>query len=205
VHAPKKTYIQVEFIAESSLIDADAIVVEKNSRLDLLLKDLEFVQTRLERSTDETEKALLVKLKAALEKEEFVATLALTAQENQALAGYGLLTVKPVILWDKAQAEDLDAFLLKRLPVSGFISFFTAAGGKEARAWQIKKGATAWEAAGAVHSDIQKGFIRAEVIAFGDFIQAGGETAAKQAGKMRLEGKDYAVQDADIINFRFNK
>jgi ribosome-binding ATPase YchF (GTP1/OBG family) len=87
---------------------------------------------------------------------------------------------------------------------AGYISFFTA-GEKETRAWLIKAGTTAWEAAGAVHSDIQKGFIRAEIIAFGDFVAAGSEAAAKQAGKLRLENKDYRMQDADWTNFRFNK
>ena len=68
-----------------------------------------------------------------------------------------------------------------------------------------RRGATAWEAAGAIHSDIQKGFIRAEIISYADFIQAGGETQAKRAGKLRLETKTYVVQDYDLVNFRFNK
>ena len=63
----------------------------------------------------------------------------------------------------------------------------------------------AWEAAGSIHSDIQKGFIRAEVISYEDFIQAGGETEAKRAGKLRLETKNYVVRDFDLMNFRFNK
>jgi ribosome-binding ATPase YchF (GTP1/OBG family) len=64
---------------------------------------------------------------------------------------------------------------------------------------------TAWEAAGTIHSDIQKGFIRAEIISFADFIEAGGETQAKRAGKLRLEIKTYVMQDHDLTNFRFNK
>ena len=84
------------------------------------------------------------------------------------------------------------------------MSFFTT-GEKDTRAWLIKQGATAWEASGAIHSDIQKGFIRAEIISFNDFIQCGGESAAKQAGKLRLEQKDYIMADCDLTNFRFNK
>ena len=72
-------------------------------------------------------------------------------------------------------------------------------------AWPIRKGTTAWEAAGTIHTDIQKGFIRAEVTSFADFIEAGGETQAKRAGKQRLELKQYVVQDYDLVNFRFNK
>jgi hypothetical protein len=78
-------------------------------------------------------------------------------------------------------------------------------GGKENRAWPIRKGTTAWEAAGTIHTDIQKGFIRAEVTSFADFSEAGGETQAKRAGKQRLELKQYVVQDYDLVNFRFNK
>jgi hypothetical protein len=94
--------------------------------------------------------------------------------------------------------------LIKSLAQSGCICFLTV-GDKENRAWLIKKGTTAWEAAGAIHSDIQQGFIRAEIISFADFIQSGGETQAKQAGKMRLEQKEYIMQDGDLVNFRFNK
>ena len=83
------------------------------------------------------------------------------------------------------------------------ITFFTA-GPKEARAWTVEKGAKAPEAAGAIHSDFERGFIRAETIAYDDFVVCGGETGAKEAGKMRSEGKDYVVQDGDVLLFRFN-
>ncbi len=82
-------------------------------------------------------------------------------------------------------------------------TFFTA-GPKEVRAWTVRVGATAPEAAGVIHTDFQKGFIRAEVIGYEDFIAHNGEQGAKDAGRWRLEGKDYVVQDGDIIHFRFN-
>jgi ribosome-binding ATPase len=82
-------------------------------------------------------------------------------------------------------------------------TFFTA-GPKEARAWTIRRGARAPEAAGAIHSDFERGFIRAETIAFDDYIANRGEQGAKAAGRMRSEGKDYEVQDGDVILFRFN-
>ncbi|MFZ5609916.1 MAG: redox-regulated ATPase YchF [Pseudomonadota bacterium] len=85
----------------------------------------------------------------------------------------------------------------------GLITFFTA-GLKEARAWTVRKGARAPQAAGVIHGDFEKGFIRAETIAYEDFIACGGEQGAKDAGKMRLEGKDYIVQDGDIMLFRFS-
>lgn len=82
-------------------------------------------------------------------------------------------------------------------------TFFTA-GPKEARAWTVRSGAKAPEAAGRIHTDFERGFIKAEVIAFDDYINLGGETKAKDAGKMRQEGKDYIVADGDIVLFRFN-
>ena len=83
------------------------------------------------------------------------------------------------------------------------ITFFTA-GPKEARAWTVEKGAKAPEAAGVIHSDFERGFIRAETIAYEDFIACGGEAGAKEKGRMRAEGKDYVVQDGDVLLFRFN-
>lgn len=85
----------------------------------------------------------------------------------------------------------------------GLQSYLTA-GPKEARAWTIPKGATAPEAAGVIHTDFQKGFIKAEVVSFDDLVAAGSEQAAKAAGKMRLEGKDYVMADGDVVEFRFN-
>jgi GTP-binding protein YchF len=82
-------------------------------------------------------------------------------------------------------------------------TYFTA-GEKEVRAWTIHKGDTAPQAAGVIHSDFEKGFIRAEVIAFDDFVQYGSEAAVKEAGKMRVEGKEYIVKDGDVMHFRFN-
>jgi ribosome-binding ATPase len=83
------------------------------------------------------------------------------------------------------------------------VTFFTV-GPKEAHAWTVRKGAKAPEAAGVIHSDFEKGFIRAEVIAYADYLATGGETEAKEAGKMRIEGADYIVQDGDIMHVRFN-
>ena len=85
----------------------------------------------------------------------------------------------------------------------GLQTYFTA-GVKEVRAWTIRKGATAPQAAGVIHSDFERGFIRAQTIAYEDFVAHGGEQGAREAGKMRAEGKDYVVQDGDVLNFLFN-
>ncbi|MFA7443579.1 MAG: redox-regulated ATPase YchF, partial [Lysobacteraceae bacterium] len=85
----------------------------------------------------------------------------------------------------------------------GLQTYFTA-GVKEVRAWTVKKGATAPQAAGVIHTDFEKGFIRAETMSYEDFIKYRGEAGAKEAGRLRLEGKDYLVQEGDILHFRFN-
>jgi ribosome-binding ATPase len=85
----------------------------------------------------------------------------------------------------------------------GLVTFFTA-GPKEARAWTITKGARAPQAAGVIHTDFEKGFIRAETIAYDDYVTLNGEAGARDAGRMRLEGKEYVVADGDVMHFRFN-
>ncbi|MCX8101786.1 MAG: DUF933 domain-containing protein, partial [Geminicoccaceae bacterium] len=85
----------------------------------------------------------------------------------------------------------------------GLITFFTV-GPKEARAWTVPEGATAVEAAGVIHTDFAKGFICAEVIGYEDYVRLGGEQGAKEAGRMRLEGRDYVIRDGDVCHFRFN-
>jgi hypothetical protein len=97
----------------------------------------------------------------------------------------------------------LDRVIRAGYGLLGLQTYFTA-GVKEVRAWTVKIGATAPQAAGVIHTDFEKGFIRAEVIAYGDFIQYKGEQGAKDAGKWRLEGKEYIVQDGDVVHFRFN-
>jgi len=204
VEADKKTYAQVDLIGEDKLSDADAILTTREGLPDLILKDLEFVETRLGRNPPEAEQAALLKLKATLENERCASAAALTSEESQAVVAHNLCTKRPVIVAEAGELAEPDALFVRAFREAGYISFLTV-GGKENRAWPIRRGATAWEAAGSIHTDIQKGFIRAEIIGYGDFIEAGGETQAKRAGKLRLETKTYVVQDYDLVNFRFNK
>jgi GTP-binding protein YchF len=226
---------------------------------EFLLNDLGVVERRLERidqsikkgASDREqaarEKVLLEHLKEALETEQPLRDLMLSAEETQSLRGYGLLTLKPVLLvlnvGDEGRAPELavghartaavtlngkleheiaelspdDAVLfmqeygIAELSRSRVIrlsydlldvqSFFTV-GEDEVRAWTVRKSATALEAADAVHTDFARGFIRAEVVAFDDLHALGGMTAVKAKGKLRLEGRDYVVQDGDIIHIR---
>jgi GTP-binding protein YchF len=140
--------------------------------------------------------------------------------ERAAREGAAVVVISAAIEADVAQlqsAEEKREFLehlgleepgLSRVIRAGYrlldlLTFFTV-GPKEARAWTVRRGARAPEAAGVIHTDFERGFIRAETIAYEDFIACGGEQGAKEAGKMRAEGKEYVVQDGDIFHFRFN-
>ena len=141
------------------------------------------------------------------------------AVESRAAAeGAGCVTISAKIESELSElaAEERKAYLadlglpepgLNRLIYEGYkllelITYFTA-GPKEARAWTIPQGTRAPQAAGVIHTDFEKGFIRAETIAFGDYVGLGGEAGARDAGKLRLEGKDYVVKDGDVLHFRF--
>lgn len=102
-----------------------------------------------------------------------------------------------------ATESGLAQIIRKSFEILGLISYFTA-GVKEVRAWTIREGWKAPKAASVIHNDFEKGFIRAEVIGYDDYVSAGGEAKAKEAGSMRLEGKEYVVQDGDVMHFRFN-
>jgi len=204
VEAQKRTQAQVDVVGDDQLSDADAILASEESKADLILKDLEFVETRLGRDPQELERAVLEKIRAALESERFIAKSGLSAEDLGAVAAHSFVTTRPIVVATSGELGEPESLMLRAFREAGYISFLTV-GGKENRAWPIRTGMTAWEAAGTIHSDIQKGFIRAEVIAFADFVEAGGETQAKRAGKQRLEMKPYIMQDYDVVNFRFNK
>jgi GTP-binding protein YchF len=111
---------------------------------------------------------------------------------------------KSVFLEDMGMHEPgLNRVIRAGYQLLGLLTYFTA-GPKEVRAWTVSTGATAPQAAGVIHTDFEKGFIRAETIAFDDYVKFKGETGAKEAGKMRLEGKEYVVHDGDVMHFRFN-
>jgi GTP-binding protein YchF len=111
---------------------------------------------------------------------------------------------KQIFLADMGMQEaGLDRLIRAAYELLGLQTYFTA-GPKEVRAWTIHRGDTAPRAAGAIHTDFEKGFIRAEVIAYDDYVALRGEQGAKEAGKMRLEGKEYVVKDGDVMHFRFN-
>jgi GTP-binding protein YchF len=146
--------------------------------------------------------ALLDKVRAYAEKEgaPVVAVCAKVEAEIADLSDED----KEVFLGDMGMTEPGLARMIRAgYALLGLRTYFTA-GPKEVRAWTVVQGATAPQAAGVIHTDFEKGFIRAETIAFDDYVKFEGEHGAKEAGKMRLEGKDYVVHDGDVMHFRFN-
>jgi len=136
----------------------------------------------------ESEGSIVVPVCAAIEAELAVLD---DAEKSDFLAEYGL------------EEPGLNRVIRAGYQLLGLQTYFTA-GPKEVRAWTVRIGATAPEAAGVIHTDFQRGFIRAEITSFDDYVTYNGEQGAKDAGRLRLEGKDYVVQDGDVIHFRFN-
>ena len=135
----------------------------------------------------ESEDAAVVVISAKIEAE--IAVLSRNEREDY-LAAIGL------------KEAGLDRLIAAGYALLHLVTYFTA-GPKETRAWTVTKGAKAPQAAGVIHSDFERGFIRAETISYDDYVACGGEAGARDAGKMRLEGKDYVVQDGDVLHFRF--
>jgi len=230
-----------------------ALLERRLERIDLSLKGAK----QPERQGLFQEQALLLKLKADLEKDVPIRELKLTANEAKSIASYQFLTAKPLLIVvnigeeQLPQAVSLEADLnssclrpkcriitlcselemeltqlddnaaegfraefnisepgLERIvklsyELLGLISFFTIASG-EVKAWSIQDGTSALKAAGKIHSDMERGFIRAEVIGFHDLVKCGNLAEARKKGLLRLEGKSYTVQDGDVITFLFN-
>ncbi|MDH3768996.1 MAG: redox-regulated ATPase YchF [Gammaproteobacteria bacterium] len=175
----KATIRELHLLTEKPVLyiaNVDEGGFENNPRLDQL------------RAIATTEGAEIVAVCAALESE--IATLD-EADKKDFLTDLGM------------EEPGLDRVIRAAYRLLGLQTFFTA-GPKEVRAWTVHVGATAPQAAGEIHTDFERGFIRAEVIAYDDFQAHGGEQGAKEAGRLRLEGKDYIVAEGDIIHFRFN-
>ncbi|GAB4451311.1 MAG: redox-regulated ATPase YchF [Bacteroidia bacterium] len=139
-----------------------------------------------------------------LAREENAEVLIITAQMESEIAALETYEEKQMFLQELGLDEPgVNKLIKKAYKLLNLQTYFTA-GEKEVRAWTIEKGWTAPQAAGVIHTDFEKGFIKAEVISYDDFIKYGSESACREAGKLRIEGKDYIVQDGDIMHFRFN-
>ncbi|TQR57314.1 redox-regulated ATPase YchF [Campylobacter troglodytis] len=184
--AEKDSDLFVNLNKELRLLSAKEVIYGANVDEDALSKDNDLVKELKEFATKS--KHEVIKLCAKIEEE----LISLDESEaGELLASLG------------ANESGLGQIIRVAFAKLGLINYFTA-GELEVRSWSIKKGYKAPKAASVIHNDFEKGFIKAEVISYEDFIACGGESKAKEAGKLRLEGKDYVVQDGDIMHFRFN-
>lgn len=233
----------------------DAARDEEQLRTELMLADMELIETRLERIAKESksgtsperqvEQETLQSCMAALEEGKLLSSLSLTPQGRAAIRSLGLLTLIPIMVIHNVSEADLatsseggplavsclieqeiaaiedagerqefmeamgiresglDRVNAAAYDALGLMSFYTT-GTDECRAWTIRKGSTAPVAGGKIHSDIERGFIRVEVIKYDDFDAAGSESKAKEKGKMMTKGRDYIIEDGDICHFLFN-
>jgi len=175
-----------KLIKELRLLSAKEIIYGANVDEEALSQDNEYVKKLKEYAKSKNRE--VIKLCAKIEEE---------------MVGFSDEEKKEMLEALGVKESGLDQIIRTCFDKLGLMNYFTA-GVKEVRSWTIKKGTTAPKAASVIHNDFEKGFIRAEVISYEDFIKYGGEAGAKEAGKMRLEGKDYIVQDGDIMHFRFN-
>ena len=213
---------KIDPLADIQVIESELILADMAS--------LEKAQQRLVRVAKGGDKDaklkldIIARLAPHLEDGNLARTLPMSDEERKALRELFLLTMKPMMYVanvDEAHIDGDNAYVqqvrasyglaepgLNRVIRAGYqllgLGTYFTAGVKEVRAWTMPENATAPQAAGVIHTDFERGFIRAEVIAYDDFIRYHGEAGAKEAGKWRLEGKDYRVQEGDVIHFRFN-
>ena len=188
--------------------DADTIMTE------LILADMGTLEKQLPKLEKEAkrDKELMPKFEVAkrllawLNEGKRAASMEMTDEERAAAKGLFLLTMKPILYVANVDEDMLNEDLapidgVKPLPICAKIE---AELSEEVKAWTVRQGATAPQAAGVIHTDFERGFIKAEVIGYDDYIELGGEQGAKAAGKLRIEGKDYVMADGDVVHFRFN-
>lgn len=200
VRSSQVTYIQIEFTGPDQIKTSDGILCDESSKLDLVLSDLEIIEAKI---AEEAANPLFLRAKEALEKETFLNEVPFGGDDRKLLLGFNLVTLKPTLFVNKENLPPIPEMMHLAFNNCGMISFFTA-NERELRAWPINKGATVYEAAGVIHSDIQRGFIKAEVIGYEDLIKLGALNAARSHGLARLENKEYIVKDADLVQIRFN-
>jgi hypothetical protein len=195
----KVSYYSVEFTG-SVPETADAVVFDANKSLDLVLIDLERIEKRLSRSEDEDERFLLTGAQKVLEEEKMLCDGGFSSQETETFKLLQLVTAKPCLALNSD--VEVNEVIRKIIEKAGIILFFTA-GKKEVHAWELKRGESILEAAGKIHSDLKKGFIRAEVISITGLDNFFNMAEAKSRGLVKTVDRDYIVQNGDIIEIRF--
>ncbi|HZP67130.1 MAG TPA: redox-regulated ATPase YchF [Rudaea sp.] len=185
--------------ARAAGLDVEELALVRDLFL-LTLKPLMYIANVLENGFKDNPHLDKVRARAAVEGAEVVPVCAAIEEELAQLDDAD----RQAFLADMGLDEPgLNRVIRAGYRLLGLQTYFTA-GEKEVRAWTVKRGATAPQAAGVIHTDFERGFIRAETIAFDDFVKYQGESGARDAGRLRLEGKDYVVKEGDVLHFRFN-
>lgn len=198
---PKKVSpFYVEFIPDD-FVQTDAAVVSEDKILDLLIADMEKCDARLQRSEQENEKVLMQKCLQVLEKEMLLCETDFSAEELKLLHAIAPISMKPILkVTEQLPVNDIIKQVLEK---AGVIFFYTA-GPEEVHAWNIMKGTEIISCAGKIHSDLERGFIKGDVVSFDDFMQSHNFNDAKKKGLVKMVDKDYEVKPSDIIEIRFN-
>lgn len=194
-----KSHLEEGNTARSLTDDPEKRTVFKDLHL-LTMKPILYVCNMLE---DEVSEAKEDQLRSQLGLTNNEPVIPVSAKIEQELIGFSPEEADEFLSELGLKESGLNSMIRTAYDTLGLQTYFTA-GKKEVRAWTVKKGATAPQAAGVIHTDFETGFIKAEVIAYQDFVECEGESGAKEKGKLRLEGKDYIVQDGDIMHFKFN-
>jgi ribosome-binding ATPase YchF (GTP1/OBG family) len=199
-HPRKVTPFYAEFL-HHEFLQADAIIISRQKLLDLLILDMEKLEARQERTPEEDERQLLTRCLEYLEQEIPLCEVKLTPQELQILRGLAPLSLKPTVVED--EPPKLNEAIEQVLSKAGVIFFYTA-GPKEVHAWPVKKDADIVTCAGKIHSDLARGFIRADIVRYHDLMQVYNLQEARTRGFVRLVDRDYCIQPGDIVEIRFN-
>ncbi|MBN2482953.1 MAG: DUF933 domain-containing protein [Candidatus Omnitrophica bacterium] len=201
--APAKvTPFTVEFIGDE-YEKADSVVFDETRRFDFVFLDLEKIEKRLERGCEDKEKSLLIRAQKLLEEEKLLCDLKeeFSEEERTLLRNLSFVSYKPSLA---AQSGEVDKELIRKILEKAEIILFFTAGKKEVHAWDVKAGSSIVEAAGRIHSDLARGFIKAEIATCGGLDSFYNMAEARAKGLVTLVGKEYFIQAGDIIEVKFN-
>jgi hypothetical protein len=199
--APQKTTpFYAEFIKDD-FQNCDAIFIARDHILDLLILDMEKLETRGDRTADETEKKLLSKCLEFLEQETPLCQVQFSEEEMALLRGLAPLSLKPTVV--AGEQPEINEIIKAVLDAAGIVFFYTA-GKKEVHAWPMPEGADIVSCAGKIHSDLARGFIKADIVSYQDLLGVHNLNEARSKGLVKLVDRDYAIRPGDVVEIRFN-
>ena len=198
--AKKVTPFYAEFIKDDCQ-QCDGFIVSRENILDLLILDMEKLETRRDRTADDRERDLLSRCLEYLEQETPLCDVEFTEEESALLRTLAPLSLKPTVIAETQ--PEINAAIELVLDKAGIVFFYTA-DKKEVHAWPVKEDSDIVTCAGKIHSDLARGFIKAEIVSYEDLIKVYNWQEARTKGLVRLVDRDYTIQAGDIIEIRFN-